>query len=108
MKLRFLLTVMTAVLLGVSRGAEPPKLFWYEVVVEVGNTVERFVGASEIEVGEFEQRLSNQGFVTLENLRALENRGDGARWWAVREGEQVTIRSSRVLYFYVLKKDPKG
>jgi hypothetical protein len=109
MKYRVLIIlILTAALFGATHAAEPEKVYWYEVVVEVENSVERFVGTSEGKVGEFEQWLSQEGYVTLENLRALENRGDGHRWYSVREGEQVKVRSSRVLYFYVLQKDPRS
>ncbi len=104
----FLLLLGVAATLGMCRAAEPEKLQWYEIVIQSGQSVERFVGSSTVSVNELELELRRGDTITLENLRALENRGEGPRWWPIREGETLKIRPSVVLYYFVLPKDPKS
>ena len=89
--------------------AEPAPPHWYAIIVQTGNTVERFTGSSPLDPDRLEAELSGPAsYVALENLREMVNRGEGPRWEPVNNGETLRVRSTQVLYFYILNGEPKN
>ena len=102
------LLLLSFAMLGVVRAAEPGKVHWYEIVIQSGQSVERFIGSSTLLPDELDRSINDEVMIELENLRALENRGDGPRWWATREGETVSSAPAGFCIITSCRRIPKG